>query len=162
MENLLRKRVKTESDLLFKAIILVNEVFKDKYDKEGIPYLNHLYYVMDSVNTYEEKIVGLMHDIIEDTDIKFEDLMEIGFPSNIIEHIRLLTHDKKIPYSMYIDNILKSGDMVAIRVKKADMCHNMNKNRLNRLDINLRNRLIQKYTPEYEKLEDYLKERKIC
>lgn len=161
MDLIIKAQVIKEEDLIAKAKILVSELFRHKYDKEGIPYINHLYYVSDSVNTKEEKIVGLLHDAVEDTDVTFDDLIELGFPINIVNSIRLLTRDKSIPYDIYVDNILKSNDMIAIRVKKADMQHNMNKNRLSRLDENLRNKLIQKYTPQYEKIEKYLKERKI-
>lgn len=159
MDRVLNVQVTSEHDLMFKANVLITQLFKDSYDKEGVPYINHLYYVIDMLDTIEEKIVGALHDTVEDTDVTFEDLTAMGFPKNIVNSIRILTKDKNTPYSEYIDNILNSNDIVAIKVKKVDMSHNMNKARLNRLDNDTRNRLIAKYTSQYEKIEDYLKER---
>lgn len=159
MNQIIRLQVMHEPDLLAKAVLLVNELFKDKFDKEGVAYINHLYYVRDNVQSLDEKIVGLLHDTIEDTDVTFEDLEELGFTNPIIDSLRLLTRDKIITYSEYIDNILNSGNMTAIRVKKVDMMHNMKRDRLDRLSELQRHKLINKYTPEYEKLENYLKER---
>ena len=67
--------IKKEDDLIDKSIIIVNKLFKDKKDKEGKPYINHLYYVMNSFSTYKEKVVGLMHDTIEDTSMSLFGLM---------------------------------------------------------------------------------------
>lgn len=161
MDNILKMLVKNEKNLFSKALIVATEMFKDKYDKEGIPYINHLYYVSDNVNTLDEKVVGLLHDLIEDTDATYEDLEEVGFPDNIINSIKILTRDKSIPYPIYINSIINSNDMVAIKVKKIDMTHNMKRERLNKLDVIERNRLTQKYSKEFDKLENYLKERKI-
>ena len=159
MDRILNTQVTNEHDLMFKANVLITELFKDSYDKEGVPYINHLYYVIDTLDTLEEKIVGALHDTVEDTDVTLDDLTAMGFPKNIVNSIRILTRDKSIPYSEYIDNIINSNDIVAIKVKKVDMSHNMNRTRLNRLDSDTRTRLITKYTPEYEKIENYLKER---
>lgn len=118
MDNILKMLVKSESNLFAKALIIASEMFKDKYDKEGVPYINHLYYVSDNVNTLEEKIVGLLHDVIEDTNATYDDLIEVGFPENIVNSIRILTRNKKIPYSEYIDSVLNSNDLVAIIVNR--------------------------------------------
>ncbi len=161
MDNILKMLVKSESNLFAKALIIASEMFKDKYDKEGVPYINHLYYVSDNVNTLEEKIVGLLHDVIEDTNATYDDLIEVGFPENIVNSIRILTRNKKIPYSEYIDSVLNSNDLVAIRVKRIDMTHNMKRDRLNKVEEAERKKLIEKYSKEYYKIENYFKERKI-
>ena len=161
MDEILKIRAKKEPNLLNKALIIVEELFKDKYDKEGIPYINHLYYVRDNVDTLDEKTVGLLHDIIEDTSTNCEDLLEVGFPLNIVNSIKILTRDKKISYPIYINSIINSNDMVAIRVKRIDMTHNMKRERLDRLKEQERNRLINKYSKEFDKIENYLEERKI-
>ena len=144
--------IKKEDDLIDKSIIIVNKLFKDKKDKEGKPYINHLYYVMNSFSTYKEKIVGLMHDTIEDTSMSLFGLMRLGYPIDILKSINLLTHYKGVPYDKYIDILLNSGDITAIKVKYADMTHNLNEERLAALPIDIKERLLKKYSEPYKKL----------
>ena len=158
LEQKIIKLIKEEEDLLDKAIILVNQVFKNKTDKSGVPYINHLYFVCNNVNDYISKVVGILHDVVEDTDVTLEQLKALGFPSEVLEALALLTRDKRIDYNTYIDNILNSNNIVAIRVKKADMMHNMDKDRMQSLDEQTRNKLTKKYNSQYTKINNKLKE----
>ena len=72
-----------------------------------------------------ERIVGFLHDVVEDTKYTFEDLEEEGFSDEVISTLRLLTHDKQTPYMDYIERICKSGNKVAINVKLNDLKHNL-------------------------------------
>ena len=76
-----------------------------------------------------ERIVGFLHDIVEDTKYTFDDLIEEGFSGEVIEALHLLTHDKEIPYMAYIEQICKSGNITAIRVKMNDIKHNLARGR---------------------------------
>ena len=78
-------------DMYSKAELIVRAVFKNIRDKGGNPYLDHLYYVSDHLKDINMKIVGLLHDLIEDTDITYNDLLEVGFTKNIIDAFELLT-----------------------------------------------------------------------
>ena len=49
-----------------KAIRIVEEAFKDKFDKGGKPYINHLLSVSSRLTTDEQKTVGLLHHLLED------------------------------------------------------------------------------------------------
>ena len=151
--------MKREDDLIEKAIILVNELFKDITDKQGHPYIEHLYYVSNHLETYEEKVVGLLHDVIEDTYINEKVLLELKFPKNIVEAVSLLTRNKEISYDDYIDSIIQSNNLLAIKVKKVDMMHNMNKERLAALDENVRKKLEKKYIKNYQKINNILEKR---
>lgn len=151
--------IKREDDLLDKAIILVNDLFKNVTDKQGKPYIEHLYYVSNNLENYEEKVVGMLHDVIEDTYVDKDLLLAFGFPKNIVESVLLLTRNKEISYNIYIENIIKSNNLIALKVKKADMMHNMNKERLNRLDENTRKKLEKKYTNNYKKIVNTLEKR---
>lgn len=144
--------IKREDDLIDKSIIIVSKLFKEKKDKEGKPYLNHLYFVMNNVSLYEEKVVGLLHDVIEDTPLNLCDLEYLGYPKEIVKSISILTHNKDIPYEEYISKILKSNDKTAIRVKYADMTHNCDKKRLSSLSFELQHKLEKKYDIPYKKL----------
>ena len=54
-----------------------------------------------------ERIVGFLHDVVEDTRYTFEDLENEGFSEEVITALRLLTHDKETPYMEYIANICR-------------------------------------------------------
>ena len=135
-----------------RALVIVNELFKNITDKAGDPYLNHLYYVSNNLDTIEEKIVGLLHDTIEDTDITFYDLEDVGFNSEVIAALKLVTKIKGELYSDFIDRIINSGNLIALKVKIKDMENNMDPNRLNKLEEKQREKLEKKYNNEYKKL----------
>ena len=159
MESKKIELIKREDDLIEKAIILVNELFKDITDKQGHPYIEHLYYVSNHLETYEEKVVGLLHDVIEDTYINEKVLLELKFPKNIVDAVSLLTRNREISYDDYIDSIIQSNNLLAIKVKKVDMMHNMNKERLAALDENVRKKLEKKYIKNYQKINNILETR---
>ena len=71
------------SMLLDKAKAIVEREFANRYE-EGECYKLHAYRVMEAMDTEEEQIVALLHDIVEDTEITLENLREYGFPENII------------------------------------------------------------------------------
>ena len=81
-------------DLLYKTLELVLKVFDDKVDKGGQPYFNHLFKVYENVSSYDEKIISLLHDTIEDTDITYHDLSEFGYDNNILDVLKILTKKK--------------------------------------------------------------------
>ena len=56
--------------------------------------------------TDAEKCVGFLHDVVEDTDWTFEDLIKEGVPSEVIEALKLCTRDKNVPYYEYVQHII--------------------------------------------------------
>lgn len=109
--------------LLELAIEIAVRAHKGSVDKQNKIYILHPIRVMVSVETIEEKIVAILHDVVEDTDITFEDLVTYGFPSTIIDALKYLTRDKSIKYFDYIEKI-KENDL-ARKVKLADLKDNM-------------------------------------
>ena len=99
-------------------------------DKFGIPYIFHPMHLAELMDTEEECIVAILHDVVEDTDITFE-YLEKEFSDTIVEAIKLLTRDKSIPYDEYIMK-LKDNE-IAKKVKLADLLHNSNVNRLTQI-----------------------------
>ena len=154
-------------DLYLKAKIIVAEVFKDKFDKEGKPYLGHLLRVSDKLEEETERIAGLLHDILEDTDIPYEDLLGIGFSSEILDIVQLVTKEKintknlskkekLLIYSSKIDSIINSGNIHAVRVKEADMADNYDLNRLKNLSKEQQVWFHEKYSRQLDKLRKKL------
>lgn len=114
------------------ALELAYEKHKNQMDKAGKPYFLHPVYIsLNECVKGKAKIVATLHDIIEDTDVTKEDLINMGFENEIIEAIVLLTRDKEVDYFDYIRSIRDSKNTYAYWVKIADLEHNMDLDRLN-------------------------------
>ncbi len=137
--------IKSFDDELKKANMLANIFFKDKKDKGGFPYLGHLQYVSNSFDEIDHKVVGMLHDIIEDTVISKTILEELGFSKKVIDAIDILTR-KTDDYYEYIDSIIESNNLLAIDIKLKDLEHNM--------DVA---RIVNPKEEDYERIEKYKK-----
>ena len=157
-EELEYEKLKNNSDLLYKTLELVLRVFDDKVDKGGLPYFNHLFKVYEKVSDYNEKIVALLHDIVEDTDITYDDLKEFGYDNIIIDALKVLTKKKGEYYPDYIDRIINSNDKLAMNVKLSDLKHNMDITRIKNPNINDYERISKRYEPAYIKIKNKLDE----
>ena len=135
-----------------RALIIVDVMFKDVKDKSGDPYINHLLAVSNNFDIPTEKIVGLLHDLVEDTDTTFEELKEAGFSDKVIEALKLVTKKEGESYPDFIDRIINSNNIIALKVKIKDMENNMDSNRLDKLPDDLKEKLTKKYEPQYKKL----------
>ena len=156
-------RLKKLGNLYLKAELIIIELFKNKVDKAGKPYIGHLYRVSDKLIQPVEKVSALLHDTFEDTDITFEDLLEVGFSIEILNIVKLVTKDKidktnmsKVEklelYNNEIDRIIKSNNIYAIRLKEADMSDNLDLNRLGELSTEQQEWFNQKYGKQLIKL----------
>lgn len=115
------------TDLTRKAMIVAYNAHDGQLDKSGVPYIFHPISVAEMMQTEVECTVALLHDVVEDTNISFEDL-EKEFPYEIIRILKILTRDKNVDYMEYIKGI--KNDDVATRVKIADITHNSLESRL--------------------------------
>ena len=77
-------------------------------------------------------VCALLHDVVEDTDVTFNDLIEMGYPKEVISILTLLTHDSSVPYMDYVKKI--STNETAKKVKIADLKHNSDISRLDVVD----------------------------
>lgn len=141
-----------------KALKLAKVMFKDIKDKEGKDYIEHLLFVSNAQDTVDGKVVGLLHDIVEDIKVTFPQLAELGFSERILSSLILLTRVGSTSYSDYIDNILNSNDYVAIKVKEADMRNNMDPERLKNLSPEQQEHFNNKYSKQYEKIKKKIEE----
>lgn len=114
---------------LTNAIVFATNKHNGQYDKAGMPYILHPLAVMNMVATIDEKIVAVLHDVLEDTDATKEDLLLIGIDRELINDILVLSHNG-INYEKYIENIKACESQVAINVKLADLTHNSDLKRL--------------------------------
>lgn len=120
--------------LVEKAIALAVEAHAGEVDKAGMPYILHPLHLMMQMETAEEMITAVLHDVIEDTPITLDDLRQQGFPEVVLEALVLLTHDTaNTSYEDYVAAI--KPNPLARKVKLADLAHNMDIRRLPDLDM---------------------------
>lgn len=130
-------------------------------DKLGEPYFMHPYavawnVVMDQLDAQEISdpvlvATAYLHDVLEDTWLTPENLRLLGVSDNVVALVVLLTYDKdRETRDQYYERIKR--DPRAVRVKLADIKHNMNEERMAALDPATRERLTTKYTKAMEAL----------
>lgn len=124
-------------------------VHKGQFDKNDKPYLNHVFRVMNAGQTLQEKIVGVLHDVIEDSDMTIEDLINYGFETDILDAVNAMTHYENEDYDEYIDRVISNP--IAIRVKINDLTDNMDIRRLKIMDDESIGRL-KRYFSAYNKI----------
>ena len=115
------------TDLTRKAMILAYEAHQGQKDRAGVPYIYHPMHLAEQMDSEIECVVALLHDVVEDTSVTFEDL-ENEFPKEAIDILKLLTHDKSIDYMSYVEHI--KNNSIAKKVKIADIMHNSDEKRL--------------------------------
>ena len=119
-----------EIDRLEKAIIFTTKLLSGQKDKSGNPAIEHPISVMVLVSSYSEKVVAILHDVMEDTDLTVEDIeKEVPLSEKEKEALVLLTHKKYEPYIDYIQKIKDSGNSIAFIVKGADVIRNKGRDR---------------------------------
>lgn len=120
------------SPMVNKAINIMFEAHKNQKDKNGIPYVFHPFHLAEHMTNEDATIVALLHDTIEDTDITEEYLRKQGFKPEIIDAVVLLTRKKDENYFDYINRV--KGNSIAREVKIADLKHNSDLTRLERIN----------------------------
>lgn len=113
-----------------KALKLCFKAHKNQLDKSGLPYVFHPFHLAEQMEDEDSTIVALLHDVVEDTPYTLGDLEKFGFSPQVIEAIRLMTHEEWEPYMHYVARIRENP--IARRVKLADLRHN---SELSRLDV---------------------------
>ena len=136
--------------LLAKAIEIALEAHKGATDKAGMPYAGHIMRVMQAGRTIDEKIVGVLHDLVEDTHWTFDQLLEEGFPQHIVDALRCVTKiSEDEPYEEFIKRV--KTNPLAVAVKINDLTDNMDIRRLSELTDKDAQRL-RKYLKAYRAL----------
>lgn len=113
------------------ALRIAVDAHEGQKDLDGNPVILHPLAVGLKGCNREEIIVGLLHDVVEDTDETFEGLLEKGVDRAIVDALRLLTHEEGTDYYEYVQRVIDSGNPIAIHVKKSDLQHNLERGRAN-------------------------------
>ena len=113
---------------LDKAIQIAVSAHAGQVDKAGQPYILHPLRVMCSVETPHERLVAVLHDVIEDTSVTIDDLANEGFPAEVLDAVQALT---KLSGESRLDAAKRAvRNTIARKVKLADVADNMDMNRI--------------------------------
>lgn len=123
------------------AISVALQAHKGQFDKGGHPYILHPLAVMNRVESMEEKIVAVLHDVIEDSEVTIEELRGLGFSEEILTAIQLLTRWAEDSYEEFIEKT--TTNRAARNVKIADIKENMNISRIKNPTEKDYNRLVR-------------------
>lgn len=106
------------------ALRIATAAHAGRLDRDGYPVILHPLTVGLMGHTDEEKMAGFLHDVVEDSSVTFEDMLDEGIPVGVVNALRLLTHRKDTDYYDYIQSIIDSGNPIALQVKYNDLKHN--------------------------------------
>ena len=120
------------TDMTKKALMLCFQAHKDQVDKSGMPYVFHPFHLAEQMEDEDTTIVALLHDVVEDTNYTISDLNNMGFPQQVMDAIAVMTHDASVPYLDYVAKLKENA--IARTVKLADLRHNSDLTRLERVD----------------------------
>ena len=111
-------------------------------DMVGNPAILHVLAVGLMGKTDLEKKAGVLHDVVEDSEVTLSDLRAEGVEEGVLEAVDLLTHRDGVSYEDYVKKIVLSGNETAIQVKLNDLHHNLwrAKDALDTLDTESRER----------------------
>jgi (p)ppGpp synthase/HD superfamily hydrolase len=112
------------------AIVLATNAHRGQKDRNDEPYIMHPIRVMSQLWGYDERMVAVLHDVIEDTEVTLDDLRRQSYPDHIVAAVDAISKRKDIdePYSTYILRVKENP--LAAKVKIADLRDNANLDRL--------------------------------
>ena len=119
----------TETQLLNLAKSLATVVHAGQVRKgEAEPYINHVQRVARRVFHLSWRAVAIayLHDVIEDTPVTAEGLIDMGFPPTLVLDVYALSRKVGETYKDFIARTIRDGSLDALNVKLADLQDNLN------------------------------------
>ena len=110
------------------ALALAARAHAGQLDKAGQPYILHPIRVMLRLPDAPARIVAILHDTVEDTDVTFEQLRAAGYPEEILAALDAVTRRASESYEEFVQR--SAQDPIGRRVKLADLSDNMDLRRL--------------------------------
>lgn len=139
---------------LKRAIQLACDAHDGQLDKQGEPYILHPLQVMLWARTEEERIVAVLHDVLEDCRfVSVNSLRNLGYSERVIAALVTLTHKDGESYGDYIERVIQNP--LAARVKLLDLRHNLGPAR--KLEVTVSNLArLEKYRQAKARIEESL------
>ena len=139
----------SKQPMLELALSIATKAHRGQFDKVGIDYIEHPIFVASQVDSEEEKAVALLHDVIEDSSVTAEELLNAGLPETVVTAVQILSKKKGQDYQTYLKTV--KSNPLARAVKLADLKHNSDLSRLETITDKDLERL-----EKYKKAIDYL------
>lgn len=146
--------MKDWNELFDKALRIAIQAHRDQKDKSGREYIMHPIRVAERCTDPRAKIVALLHDTIEDTDVMAEYLRNEGFPEEIINAVLSVTKQEGENYKDFVCRAAENA--IGREVKIADLEDNMDIRRLKEITEDDFARL-RKYLCAWQFLSDKLR-----
>ena len=111
------------SQYLHKAIIIACEAHQGQSSINGEPYILHPLRLLIKAKSNEERIIAILHDVVEKTNISLADLKNKGFDQNIISSIDSLSRRRGESYVDYIGRLMQNR--ISVKIKLLDLADNI-------------------------------------
>lgn len=135
---------------LLLARVLAEKAHAGQVDKSGTPYINHPYAVMRMAEPGIDRIVAILHDVVEDTNTSIEKIRNI-FGDEVAAAVDAITRRPGEDPAEYYGRV--RSNEAALRVKHLDLRHNSDPERLALLPPEMKTRLEEKYAKARQHLE---------
>lgn len=134
------------------ALSIACDKHSGQIDKANKPYIYHIVQVGKNISKKEDKYlaVAYLHDVLEDTNLTKENLLE-KFPVEVVEAVQAITKKDNEPYNEYLERV--KNNPIALIVKISDLTHNIDLSRLKKISSSDLKRV-----EKYRKAMEYLKE----
>jgi hypothetical protein len=109
------------------AVVIAAKLHRGQVDKQNRPYILHCVAVAAQMDTEFERIVAVLHDVLEDTNTEIKYLRFGGVPDDVLELVQVLTRQPEELYEDYIRRVRENP--IARKVKLADLNHNLDAKR---------------------------------
>ena len=115
-------------DDLDKAIKLACEAHAGQMDKAGKPYILHPLRLMLKFQKKQEQVVAVLHDVVEDSDVTLDDLVNKGFSELVLDALDCLSKRENEDYGAFIKRIFPNE--LARKIKIEDIKDNLDLTRI--------------------------------
>ena len=144
-------------NILARAIQLAANNHAHQLDKGGNPYILHPMRMMMRLRTTDQELmaIAILHDVVEDCGVTYDDLREIGMTERVIEGVRRLTKQPGVSYEQFIEQL--AGNRDALLVKREDLRDNSDITRLKGVSEKDVARM-QRYANAFRRVEALMRE----
>lgn len=144
-------------NLLARAIQFAANAHAQQLDKGGNPYILHPMRMMMRLRTTDQELmaIAILHDTVEDCNVTYDELREIGMTERVVEGVRRLTKQPGVSYEQFIEQLVGNRD--ALMVKREDLRDNSDLTRLKGVSAKDMSRM-QRYAHAFRRVEELLRE----
>jgi (p)ppGpp synthase/HD superfamily hydrolase len=127
--------------MYYKALEIAVKYHYGQKDKAGLPYIMHPMAVAKKAQTDDERVVGILHDVVEDT-VYTEGMLRRDFPEHISDAVMAMTRKYEEPYADFV--LRAKENPIARNVKMYDIEHNMSDR-----GVKIKDSLMARYVKAY-------------